>query len=144
MPKVERVLVDRRGKGGVDDRFDAALAAGNGRNLLQIGHAQVGVGGAFAEDEAGVGLHGGFHRVVIPHRHLAALDAQPLEEGLAKLAGFAVAVVGKDDVAAGGQHGEEDVGNGRHPRRKEQRVVLARHASRAVSRFSTACTVGLP
>ena len=49
-----------RGQRGVDQRLDAVLLAQRGEPL-EVDHAQVRIGGRFADQQRGLGVDGRFH-----------------------------------------------------------------------------------
>ena len=87
---------------------------------VQIDHIEMWVGRRFGNQQPGIVLDGVFQRLKITHRHDRAAHTEPLEKGQAEFAGAAVAVVGDDDMRASREHGQQDRGDGRHPRRKQQ------------------------
>src|SRR5262245_52918443 len=88
----ERTMVNRRTEGAVDHGADF-MASGNVHCPFEIGNAQIRVGGTFRDNKARVWLDRRFERVVIATFYYRRFDAQPLQEGLTKLASAAVTVI---------------------------------------------------
>ena len=131
--EVQRLDVVRRRQRGVDDRHDLARF-GHLDDSRDIEHAQVGVRGRFGEDDVRRGLDGlfdGLGRGV----HDRVLDAELAQEVGGEVARLAVAVAGKDDVAARLHEGHDHQEHGGHARGVEHRAFGAFDGRELALRF---------
>ena len=105
-------VVGRRQR-GVDGRLDAVFPA-QGGEPLQVDHAQVRVGGRFAEQQPRGRRDGRFQLLEIAGRHDAGDDAEAAELVLAELAGPLIKLVEHHQFVAGAEPGQQQARHGRH------------------------------
>ncbi len=85
---------------------------GNGGNLVDVGHARVGVAEGLDEHRLGVGLESGLYGIEVGRVDQCGLDAILAQCVLQQVGGAAVEVVGGNHVVAGLGHVEQAVGHG--------------------------------
>ena len=73
----ERALVKRGGEGGIHERQDV-VAVGDFFDFEQVEDVEIGIGGRFGEDEAGVFLYCFFEDLIVAERHDGAFDCELL------------------------------------------------------------------
>jgi len=116
---IERPLVERRGKSGIDDGDDLVLIP----DLLEfdhVKHIEVRIGRRFRKNKTRILLDGGIQNIIVAERHDRAFDAEPFEVGSAKFQRFSIAIVGDDNMVPGLHQSKNRGGNGHHAGRKHQ------------------------
>ena len=117
----------RRGAGVVDDQRQAVLV-GDGGELLDVGHVELGIAERLGVDGAGLVVDGGANAVEVVGVDEADVDAQPRQRVVEQVVGAAVERCGGDDLVAGGGQGGDGQGFRRLAggRRQSRRAAFER------------------
>ena len=121
---IERPLVKRGGKRGIDDGDDLVLVA----DLFEfdhVKHVQIRIGRRFRKNKPRVLFDGSIHHIIISERHDGAFNAESFQIRPAEFQCFPVTIVGNHDMIPGLHQRQNGGGDGHHARRKHQRFLGA-------------------
>ena len=121
-PEVQRALVVRCRKGGVDHR-QQLVAPRDRHQPFQIQTAHKGIGRGFGKNQTGLGADRCCERLVVAEGNQGAVDPVAAQKLLAEFERAGVALVGQQKMLARLQQKQQGGGHGRHPAADRDRVL---------------------